>query len=190
MCWLLLPHPQSMAYLSNYRKFDQTRVLACMPDAVGGFDEIFRFRIHDVRHEGLWVPIIKREPRRLYLHHDAMAWQEGMADVGQANPIRQNFVRLDRRRLCRVLAITTAQNVRRQHLLIAAQFGMLRHFVRPDVDYLYHPVRIAAAGGGEQPREWLAGNAQGRFERLALIDQNIGPASGIALIIDQPFAPR
>ena len=116
-------------------------------------------------HKGLRVAVVERKPGRLDLHHDPMARQERMTDVRQSERIRQNLVRFDGLRVCRILAITAPQNVRREHLLVATELGMIRNFVGPDVYQFYDPVRITSGGGRRQ-------RANGR-RRLAALFQTV-----------------
>ena len=69
-----------------------------------------------------------------------MSRQERVAHVRQPHRVHQHLVRLDAARICRIFAIAPAQNVGRQHLLIATQRRVIRHFRRPDIDELHNPV--------------------------------------------------
>ena len=88
-----------------------------------------------------------------------------------------------------ILAIPATEDVRRQHLLVAAERWIFRDFVGPDVDQLDDPVRIAAARRGEEPGDRLPRDAQRGRERFGLVDEHVGARGGVALVVHQPFAP-
>ena len=123
------------------------------------------------------------------LNHDPVPRQKPVADIGQPESIGQNLAWLDGLRICRVLPVAAAQDVRRKHLLVAAELRVVGNFFGPDVYELHHPIGVASAGGCKQPGDRLTGDAQRFFERFGLIDQNVRTGSGVALVIHKPFTP-
>src|SRR6266700_1562421 len=60
----------------NDGQADETGFAFCVVHALGGFDIVFRTSKEDVGDKCLRVAIIKREPARLNLHHDAVTGQK------------------------------------------------------------------------------------------------------------------
>jgi len=58
---------------------------------------VVRFlRFENIRHELLWIAIVKREPGALHLDHDAMARLEDVVGGVQVDRERRNFIGRDR----------------------------------------------------------------------------------------------
>ena len=90
----------------------------------------------NIRHECLRIAVVERKPARLDLHHDAMARQEDVIRRGQGEAIEQRLVGGDGLGGFEALAIAAAENVGRDHQLIAAHVGLAGHFVGIDIDQL------------------------------------------------------
>ena len=66
---------------------------------------------------------------------------------------------------------------------------MIGHFVGIDVNQLHHPIGIGPAGGSHEVRNRLSANVYWSREHFAGIGEHIGPARGLALVVDQPLRP-
>jgi hypothetical protein len=66
------------------------------------------------------------------------------------------------------LAITAAEDLVRDHELVAGQGPVLRVLLGVDVDELHDPVHVASAGGGEEVRHHLSGDAHVLGKGIAL----------------------
>src|ERR1700733_6114579 len=92
-----------------------------MPDFLLGFLVVAGFGPEDIRDEGLRVPVVEREPAGLHLHHDAMAWQEDMVRRGQQEFVFERRVGRNGMRDREALTVAAAEDVRRDHQLVAAE---------------------------------------------------------------------
>src|SRR5436190_883610 len=75
-------------------------------DALRGDDEIFLLGEEDVRHIFLRIAVDQWEPRTVDLHHDAMAFLEGMQDILQGQLDPRGLIGFEGLRLVRVADIT------------------------------------------------------------------------------------
>src|SRR6185503_20631970 len=89
-------------------QLDETRVVnsLCCFSVVPGFGP------EDALHERLRVPVVKREPARLNLHHDSMPGQKDVIRGRQRKPVFQRLIGYDRFRNLQTLAITSTKHVR------------------------------------------------------------------------------
>src|SRR3954467_9920977 len=93
------------------RQLDEARVvnpLCC-------FLEVFGFGPEDVLHECLRVAIVKWEPARLDLHHDAVTREKDVIRRRQSETIFQRLISCDCFRKLQALAVTPAEHVSRNH---------------------------------------------------------------------------
>src|SRR5215213_2529228 len=88
--------------LSNQRQLDETRVV----DPLCCFLVVLGPRPEDALHECLRVAIVKWEPARLDLHHDAVTRQEHVIRCRQFETIFQRLIGCDRFRKLQTLTIT------------------------------------------------------------------------------------
>ena len=68
--------------LVDYRQHNCASVRAAEPDLLRRLLIVLLLRVHDVLHVRLRVPVVQREQRRLHLHHDPVARQEHVIDIG------------------------------------------------------------------------------------------------------------
>jgi hypothetical protein len=88
------------------------------------------------------------------------------------------------------LAIAAAEDVGRNHELIAAHFRLPGYLVGIDVDQLHHPVGVRAAGRGDQIGDRLPADLHRRGQHVGDERHDIGAAGRFALIVHQPFAAQ
>ena len=85
----------------HHRQLDEARLAGRVIDPLRRLAVVRRLRAEDVRHEGLRIAIVEREPARLHLHHDAVARQEDVVRRRQREAVRQRLVGGDRLRRAR-----------------------------------------------------------------------------------------
>ena len=129
------------------------------------------------------------EPRRLHLHHDAVARQEHVIRRRQGELVRQRCIYLDRLRILEARAIASAEDVHRDPELVAAHLGLAGDFVGIDVDQLHDPVGVGAARGRHQMHDRRAADTHGLGQHRRHVAQDIGTIGDEALIHQQPAAP-
>ena len=93
-----------------------------MEDRLGRRFIVLRLGLEDIRHKGLRIAVIEREPARLDLHHDAMTRQERVVGGRERETIALRRVRRDRRGMREALPIAAAENVHGDGKLIARHF--------------------------------------------------------------------
>src|SRR5581483_4374805 len=131
-------------------------------------------RPKDIRHEGLWIAVVKREPARMDLNHDPVSWQENVVRSRQSEPIEQRLVWRNRFRTLQRLAIASAENISRNHQLVSAHFLISCDLIRIDVDQLHDPIRICSARRSHKIRNRLAAYLHWLGEHVGRKRQNIG----------------
>ncbi len=118
-----------------------------MVDALGGFAIVGGLGPENVGDERLRIAVVKREPARLDLHHDAVAGQEDVIRGGQREAIEKRLVWHECFGSFKTFAVAPAENIGGNHELIAAHFGLRAHFVGIEVNELDDPVGVRATGG-------------------------------------------
>src|SRR5450631_986116 len=112
----------------------------------------------DARHKLLRIAVDHREPRRLHLHHDAVALQKDVIVVAQRDAPLSRLVRRKRRRLLVAREIATAAYFHRDRQFVAIQrlgiLAGLRSIVRTPrvflsvlrkyIDEFHHEIAVAS----------------------------------------------
>src|SRR5882762_10324678 len=103
--------------LSDHRQIDEARRAPRMEDPLRGLAVVAGFGKKNVRHVGLWVAVVEREPARLDLHHDAVARQKHMVHVRQCELVALHLTRRNGTGMDQTLAVTSAALIRHQPAL-------------------------------------------------------------------------
>src|SRR5215469_10502803 len=111
-----------------------------MVHALDGFAVVLRFSPEDIRHKRLRVTVVQREPTRLDLHHHAVSRQEHMIGIWQGEAIDQWLAALNGLGILQAFAIAPAENIRRDHQLIASHPRLGGYFIWIYVNQFYNPV--------------------------------------------------
>ncbi len=135
-------------------------------DALRRLPVVLGLRPEDARHEGLRIAVVEREPARLDLHHDPVPRQEHVVRRRQREAVDERLVGRERLGLLEALAVAAAEDVHRDRELVAAHLRLPGHLGRLDVDQLHHPVGVGAARGGDEVRDRLAADLDGRRQRV------------------------
>src|SRR5213593_1371423 len=107
--------------LSQYhRKIHVTGFIRRMVDALRRLYVVAGLREKDIRDERLRIAIVKRKPRRLHLHHDAMPGFELVIYGGQSKRVGQCLIWRDRLRTFETFSIPAAEDVHRNAKFVSA----------------------------------------------------------------------
>src|SRR6185312_3655023 len=71
----------------HHRQLDVAGLPGRVVNALRGLDVVRRLGEEDVRHVGLRIAVVEREPARLHLHHDAVAGAEHVVCRGQLEAV-------------------------------------------------------------------------------------------------------
>src|ERR1700674_3080252 len=102
------------------RQLNESCLDWCMVDALDGFAKVARLGPKDVGNESLRIAVVQREPGRLDLDHDAVAGEEDVVCRGKREAVKERLVRRDGLGHFKTLAIAAAEDISRNHQLIAA----------------------------------------------------------------------
>src|SRR5262245_27545910 len=127
------------------RQLDEAALLGGVIDSLRRLAVIARFGRKDTRDKRLRVPVVKREPARLDLHHDSVPRPKNMIGRRQGETVLERRVWRNRLGLGEALAVPAAENVGGDHELIAPHHRVAADLVRIDVDQLDDPIRVGAA---------------------------------------------
>src|SRR6266704_4451131 len=123
------------------RQLDKGYLARGVVDALGGFAKVAGLGPENVGNESLGIAVVEREPARLNLHHDAVAGQKHVIRRGKRETIQQRLVWRKGLGRFKTFTVASPENVRGNHKLIAAHFGLRAHFVGVEVDQLDDPIR-------------------------------------------------
>lgn len=101
--------------LRDQGEFDETRVVWRMVNPLDSSPVLSRLGKKDVGYEGLRVSVVEREPARLDLRHDPVAWPEDVIRRGQGKAVQEWRIGRDGFGVLEALAIATAKNIGRDH---------------------------------------------------------------------------
>src|SRR5262249_2492916 len=101
-------------------QIDITRFSRRVIDTLGCLHIVGGLCEEDIWHEGLWVPVIKREPCRLNLDHDAVTRLEYMVHRRQTEAICKRLVRRDGLRPVKTFTIAAPEDIHRDTKFVAA----------------------------------------------------------------------
>ena len=118
-----------------------------------------------------------------------MSLAEGVRLRVQVDDEGEHGVGRDRFRLLERTAVATAQDVARDHQLVAAHGAALLTAVRIDVDELHDPVGVGARRGGEERGGDIARDGEIGLERRGLPSEHVGAAVDEALVAREPALP-
>src|SRR5262245_8675043 len=118
-----------------------------------------------------------------------MTRQKDVVRRRQGPAIFQRRVRLQRPGHLKTLAIAPPKDVGGDHQLIAAHLLITRDFVGVEIDDLHDPIRVGAAGRGDDVDDWLAADLHWRGQHVRLEREYIGTTRLFPLIINQPEPP-
>src|SRR5258708_17481315 len=141
-----LPRPSGLGSGDQWQ-LNESHLTWCMVNALGGFAIVAWLRPKNVGNESLWIAVVERKPGGLNLDHDAVAGEEDVICIGKREAIKERLVGRNGLWRFKTLAIAAAEDVRRNHQLIAAHGRLAGHLGGIDVDQLDHPVEIPAAAG-------------------------------------------
>src|SRR5213593_947609 len=106
--------------LSQYhRKIHVTGFIRRMVDALRGLYVVAGLREKDIRNKRLRIAIVKRKPRRLHLHHNAMSRCEHVIHGGQSKGVGEWLSWRDRLRVFETFSIAAAEAVHRNAKLVS-----------------------------------------------------------------------
>src|SRR5580698_6841412 len=94
-----------------------------------GFSEICRLGPENICYERLRIAVIERKPARLDLHHDPVARKEYVVCRREGEVIQEGRTGRNRFGNLQALAISAAENIGRNHELIAAHRRLAGDFV-------------------------------------------------------------
>src|SRR5436309_11196760 len=76
----------------DQRQLDEARLAGRVVDALHGLSIIARLGPENIGNERLRIAIVEREPARLNLYHDPMAWQEDVVRRRQVETVHERHV--------------------------------------------------------------------------------------------------
>ena len=145
-------------------------------DAVDPGPEVRLPGLEDVRHEGLRIAVVEREPGALHLDHDPVPLPEDVVPGEQVDRHLLHLPRGEGNGALEPLAEAAAQDLRRHHDLRAAEGRVGLHLLGQDVDELGDEVGVGAGGRDEEVGGDRAGEDHVLGERRGLPGEDVRPA--------------
>ena len=185
----LRPRRHTRSVRRDPRQLDEARLAGSVVDPLRGFLEVLRLRPEDAGDVLLRVAVVEGEPARLHLHHDPMPRAEDVVRVGQGEAVGERLVGDEGPGRFQALPVAAAEDVGRDHELVAAHRRLGRHLVGVDVDELHDPVGVRPAGGGDEVGDRLAADLQGLGQHVGHEGHHVRAAGSLTLVVDEPLGP-